>query len=295
MRFRRYSKRRPHRLHADRGGLLDLARVDRSQRRLAVMPRRRCIYTASDFPSLAQGVDPGLAGEATVQVWAPRGNEWRLTAADGTLTLHHQIGPGDPVPRWQTLGKVSLAKGRPLKVVVSDEPPKSDRLGSAIKPAQEDRAKKTASRKPKRPLARSRLAVAFDHRRSETADRALDLIRGRIDTIEPTPDYRRNQVRTNDQGADFQAPATAAAWRDRAAASPRADAESHWDSGRCFPRRRSIPRSTASSIATITRSRKSCSRPFPASRSAATSTGRPSEAARCRGSCARTGTGRTAA
>ena len=44
----------------------------------------------------------------------------------------------------------------------------------------------------------------------------LDLIRGRTETIEPTGDARRTHVRTNWQGADFQAPATAQAWRDRA-------------------------------------------------------------------------------
>ena len=52
------------------------------------------------------------------------------------------------------------------------------------------------------------------HRSRRDAD--LDLIRGRVDSIEPSPDRRRSEVRTNYQGADFQPPATAAAWRDRA-------------------------------------------------------------------------------
>ncbi len=38
----------------------------------------------------------------------------------------------------------------------------------------------------------------------------------RVETSEPTGDARRAHVRTNGQGADFQAPATVQAWRDRA-------------------------------------------------------------------------------
>src|SRR5262249_49492205 len=45
----------------------------------------------------------------------------------------------------------------------------------------------------------------------------LDLLRGRIVSLEPPNDFRRARARTNDQGADFQAPASAEAWRDRAA------------------------------------------------------------------------------
>ena len=44
----------------------------------------------------------------------------------------------------------------------------------------------------------------------------MNLIRGRTETIDATGDARRTHVRTNWQGADFQAPATAQAWRDRA-------------------------------------------------------------------------------
>ena len=37
-------------------------------------------------------------------------------------------------------------------------------------------------------------------------DRLLDLARGRIDSGEPAPDRRRDHVRTNQEGADFQPP-----------------------------------------------------------------------------------------
>ena len=45
---------------------------------------------------------------------------------------------------------------------------------------------------------------------------SIDLVRGRVDSIEPTRDIRRSHSRTNNEGVDFQAPASAAAWRDRA-------------------------------------------------------------------------------
>ncbi len=44
----------------------------------------------------------------------------------------------------------------------------------------------------------------------------LDIVRGRVDSIAPSPDRRRGEVRTNYQGANVQAPRSAAAWRDRA-------------------------------------------------------------------------------
>ena len=46
----------------------------------------------------------------------------------------------------------------------------------------------------------------------------LDLIRGRIDSAEPSPDPRRTEVRTNQEGADFQAPGSPQEWRDRSRA-----------------------------------------------------------------------------
>ncbi len=177
------------------------------------------LYTASDFPSLARGIDPGLAGDVAVQVWAPSQDDWRLTVAAGTLTLHHAGRTGDPEPRWQTVGKVTLAKGRPLKVVVADEPPKnadSSGNGEAIseKPASKDE-QESASQPPKRPSPVPTL-LRLSSGADETVDSVLNLIRGRTDTNEPTADLRRNRARTNNQGADFQAPATAAEWRDRA-------------------------------------------------------------------------------
>ena len=84
------------------------------------------LYTASDFPALADGVDPGFVGEASVHVWSPSQDEWTLTPGTEGLTLNHHDRAGDRAPRWQELGKAHLTKGRPLKIVVTYESPGSD-------------------------------------------------------------------------------------------------------------------------------------------------------------------------
>ena len=82
---------------------------------MAVEPSSRTIYTAGDFPQLAQGVDPGFSGDAFVSVWAPASENWHLRTSDATITLWKEAGPADPTPRWQSLGKLDTAKGRMLK------------------------------------------------------------------------------------------------------------------------------------------------------------------------------------
>ncbi len=167
-------------------------------------PATSALYTASDFPALAQGVDPGFAGEAGVAVWAPSKDEWSLTAGDdGSITLKVRSKPGDPSPRWQSLGTIKLAKDRPLKFIVAR--PEDDKTGSSDN-----------KRRAPRPVpALLRLTTGTDS--GTPPEVSLDILRGRVNAIDPSPDRRRGDVRTNNQGADFQAPATADAWRDRAA------------------------------------------------------------------------------
>src|SRR5262249_44683745 len=176
-------------------------------------------YMASDFPELARGVDPGFAGEATVHVWAPSQDDWSLTADGGTLVLHLRTKPGDPTPDWQTLGKIQLSGGRPLKVVVSDDRPRSEDLSKSsrtTKAASKEQRKAQAGDPPRQPAPVPAL-LWLSARTDPGARPELDLIRGRIETNEPTPDRRRSQARTNREGASFQAPTSAGAWRDRAA------------------------------------------------------------------------------
>jgi hypothetical protein len=181
-------------------------------------PAPEVLYTASDFPILAEGVDPGFAGVASVHVWSSSQDEWSLTPGPENLTLNHLERAGDPAPRWQALGKLHLEKGRPLKIVVSAESPRSDdRSKSAATPqakSKEQRRTPSTGQEPHMPVP---ALLWLTSRTDPGSTPDLDLIRGRVETIEPSPDRRRSEVRTNDQGADFQAPATAAAWRDRAA------------------------------------------------------------------------------
>jgi dienelactone hydrolase len=154
-------------------------------------PPRSVIYTASDFKRLAEGLDPGFSGEAVVSVWAPAAELWHLTAAAGTITLKVEPKAGDSTPRWQSLGKITLANNSPLKVLVSN-----------------DAAKKRDATVP--------ALLCISSGQASEALPSIDLIRGRVDSIDPSHDTRRNHSRTNNEGMNFQAPGTAAAWRDRA-------------------------------------------------------------------------------
>ena len=129
---------------------------------------------------------------------------WSLTAGDdGTITLKLRDQPGESTPSWQSLGTITLAKDRPLKVMVA---------------GPEDRNKSGSSEKTRRPRpvpVLLRLTARTDP--ATAPELNLDIVRGRVDSIAPSPDRRRGEVRTNYQGANFQAPRSAETWRDRAA------------------------------------------------------------------------------
>jgi hypothetical protein len=166
------------------------------------------LYTASDFPRLAQGVDTGLAGLVNVDVWAPPRNEWRLTSENGTLTLSLKTKSGDPEPHWQALGKMNLTKGVLLKVIVTTDGPKK-----AEPSPQKSKTRAMVQSKPASPVP---ALLLLSSRADQSKEAVIDLIRGRTETSEATNDTRRTNVRTNWQGADFQAPESAHAWQDRA-------------------------------------------------------------------------------
>ena len=151
-----------------------------------------------------------------------------------------------------------------------DRPPGASAQDRRRSP-QEGRDREGQDGRRARPRCPSLLVLGQDSQ-AET-DHLLDLVRGRVDSAEPSPDRRRNRVRTNQEGAEFQPPASAQAWRDRAShvREQMLVALGLWPMP---PKTPLNPRSTASSTATATRSRRSCSRRCPGSRSAATSTGR---------------------
>jgi hypothetical protein len=188
----------------------------------------QALFVASDFSRLAQGVDPGIDGEATVSVWAPSEEEWRLESAGAVLTLHYTKKAGDTQPRWQALGKVKLSAGTPLKIFVSGGNRGAGKQ-SAVDVEAKDAARDTAKAKEQRkdratskaaPDASQDLPVPallwLARGTSSGEEPVMDLVRGRLDAREPLHDLRRTQIRMNSQGAEFQAPSSAAAWRDRA-------------------------------------------------------------------------------
>jgi hypothetical protein len=199
--------------------LLALLAVSPTTRAVDLEPAAaKVLYQASDFPLLAKGVDPGWYGEATAQVWAASIHGWRMTQSDGVVTLYFRKQPGDPLPQWRTLGTVSLAKGRPFKLVVSDEPaaPDADAKPASTAQTEKKEPSKAESSKSTKPLTPVPAFFFLSARGDQTGPPPLDLVRANTDTIEPVQDNRRTHVRTNYQGADFQAPPSAEAWFDRA-------------------------------------------------------------------------------
>jgi hypothetical protein len=171
------------------------------------------VFTASDFPALAGGIEVRTSGDAVAQTWSPASQEWRLSQDGDTVNLWSLEKRGDPLPRWQKLGKVVLRAGHPLKITLSGKKkPETDQDKSKAKP--DSKAQTDSKTKDDPPAVPALLVLNTDSQADP--ERVLDLVRGRVDTAGPSPDRRRTQVRTNQEGAEFQPPSSAQAWRDRA-------------------------------------------------------------------------------
>ena len=86
---------------------------------------------------------------------------------------------------------MNLAKGAPLKVVVTKDVPKDAGLTHPRPPSPK------TEKRAKRPRHRCRRCLLLSSRADQNKEAVLDLIRGRTETIEPTGDARRTHVRTN--------------------------------------------------------------------------------------------------
>jgi len=161
-------------------------------------------YVASDFPALARGIQLPSGRTYTLKVWTPKQQEWSVSGEGQTWKLTARNEGEDTSPRWQTVGEIAVRSEEPIKIEFPKTEPKSAK-GSTPKAATND------------PATLPALVVIASDPAFDPAP-ALDLIRGRVDSVVPTSDPRRTQVRTNRQGADFHAPATAQEWRDRARA-----------------------------------------------------------------------------
>ncbi len=147
-------------------------------------PGPHMIFTASDFPALAGGIEVRTSGDAVAQVWSPASQEWRLSQNGDTVNLESVEHGGDPLPRWQKLGKVVLRAGHPLQVALAGK--KQPESGQA-------KAEDKAEAKP--PAVPALLVLNTDSQADP--ERLLDLVRGRVDSAGPAPDRRRTEVRTN--------------------------------------------------------------------------------------------------
>jgi dienelactone hydrolase len=168
-------------------------------------------FNASDLPQLAaQGIKIPRDGVYTVKVWAPARQVWTLTTDGAVWTLAARTEGTDPTPRWQVAGAAVIRAGDRVKIGVAG-------LLFEHGPGSFDIPKgKKQPEKPKPPPVPALLVLTTDPKLD--TEPVLDLIRGRIETVDPPVDRRRAQVRTNQEGANFVPPPTVQAWRDRAAA-----------------------------------------------------------------------------
>ena len=167
-------------------------------------PREARVFTASDLPRLKEQGIRLPKGRYTVKVWCPTRQEWSLTADGSTLTLQSHVDGGDPKPHWQMVGSAELSGDRAVRVVVETDEPKA-------KAKRSDAESKSAPAPIPVPAL---LALSNDADFKFSA--ALDLLRVRVDSVDPPADPRRASIRTNKQGADFRPPVSVDAWRDRA-------------------------------------------------------------------------------
>lgn len=150
------------------------------------------VFVASDIARLRDGVKLPRGGEFTIKVWAPARQRWTLAADGNTLTLTPKDEGKDKHPEWQVVGKASISGETPLKLTIAPADPQN-----------------------KQPLALPAF-LSLSTEAGFDASTALDSIRGNLDSVNPPADPRRTTVRTNQQGANFKAPATDQQWRDRA-------------------------------------------------------------------------------
>ena len=169
-------------------------------------PKTDFVFTASDFPRLADGIVVEKSGAYTVKVWAPARQEWALRVDGNRLTLSSKQHGDDVTPGWATLGPVTLEHGPPVRIDVFRASYTPDTIVGNYS-SETQKTNPGAATVPVPVLLSLSLDPAF------TPD--LSLVRGRLDRADAVGDWRRDRVRTNHEGAQFQAPASPQAWDDR--------------------------------------------------------------------------------
>ena len=171
-------------------------------------PRTSLTHTASEIPELKErGFDVPADGEYFVKIWSPGKQIWSVGHAGTTLTLKSKTQGDDAKMRWQSAGTARLKRNVDVKLVIEEPKPTEEKKKTDH--ATKDSAPSTA------PLP-VLLTISNDPAYSAESAESFDLIRGDDTSGAPTHDLRRGRVRTNQQGADFQAPETAEEWNARA-------------------------------------------------------------------------------
>lgn len=174
------------------------------------------LLTASDLAQLTRGIALPAGTRFTLKVWAPARQVWTLRTEGAKLILTARNEGKDESPRWQVAGHAAADASGSVRIEIpaarSLEPAKAKTKADAKEKAK---AKgKSAASKPD-PLP-ALVAITTDPAYDPGA--ALELMRGRLDTVSPPADPRRTEVRTNQQGAEFHAPVSVQAWHERARA-----------------------------------------------------------------------------
>lgn len=169
----------------------------------------RAVFSPSDLPRLSKGVALGAEGERTVRAWSTSSLAWSLSQEGDVVTIRSEPAEGDGSPRWSEVGKVAVPAKGSLKIVVA-EPPKAD-------DESKDQGAKKKDKADAPPPSPFPAFLVVDSSSGDDLGRLLEVARGDVESASPSEDRRRGHSRSNQEGADFQAPATADAWRDRAA------------------------------------------------------------------------------
>lgn len=155
-------------------------------------PPEAHLITASDLAAGPRFVTAG-GGRFQVAVWRSARQSWsaRLEGDRLVLQLEDVDDEGSDAPAWERAAIVELRGAN--RYMVSVETPEEGDEPTPLPPL---------------------VVVASE---GYDPDSALAWTRGRIGTVEPEPDVRRDAVRTNQEGVDFEAPESLDAWRARAA------------------------------------------------------------------------------
>ncbi len=157
------------------------------------------LIQASDWSTASTPkAGPFHAGPYEVLVWETAADRWTMEREGTSLRFAKQTDLPEGLPRWRTLGEITMAAEDSLTLSRSTD---SKQAGT-----------------PEAEVDRSVPPVVWIRQKGIPFSDVLDVIRGPLDAIDPAPDARREGIRTNQEGADFVAPASAEAWKERASA-----------------------------------------------------------------------------